>query len=291
MENDEIKYFESNKLGKGLPYAITSFANLTTTNDIFVPSLRDFHVVFFIKKGRGTYLVDFKEYSFQPNTLILLSKDQLHHFNYFTDQEVELASVTFNPEFIYRNETDLQHLFQFISSSHELGTQVLSIPSFAQTQIENIFRELQTVYSEWSVAYQSKAFYHWLCLLLIQVEMMQKGQSEEQPIVDEHQKNAITFKQLIEKHYKTEFKVEFYTEQLNIPLKALSKVSQSLYKMTPKALINERRLLEIKRQLRGTSKSAKSIAYDLNFGEPTNMFKFFRKHVGQSPNAFREQSK
>lgn len=54
------------------------------------------------------------------------------------------------------------------------------------------------------------------------------------------------------------------------------------------ALINERRLLEIKRLLRGTSKSSKAIAYDLNFDEPTNMFKFFRKHVGMSPNEFRD---
>lgn len=287
MDNDEIKYFESNKIGKGLPYAVTSFENLSESDDIFVPSLRDFHVVFFIKKGTGTYFVDFKEYTFQANTLILLSKDQLHHFSYFTD-EVDLASVTFKPEFIYRNETDLQHLFQFISSLHEPGQQVLNIPEFAQKQIEDIFHEMQKVYSNWSSTYQAKAFYHWLCLLLIQIEMMQEGQSGQIPVIDDNQKNAISFKQLIEKHYKTEFKVEFYAEQLNIPLKTLSKASHTLYKMAPKALINERRLLEIKRQLRGTGKSAKAIAYELNFDEPTNLFKFFRKHVGQSPNEFRD---
>lgn len=290
MGNEDITYFKSNEIGKGLPFAITVFENLDKSSDIFKPSLRDFHVIFIIKEGTGTYFVDFKEYTFHPHTIILLSKDQLHHFDLFSTEDVKMVSVTFNPEFIYRNETDLPHLFQFLSSSHKQGQQVLQIPLFAQKQIDYMVDEMNTIYANGSLSYQSKAFYHWLCLLLIQVEMMQEGQSEKQVISDEHQKNAMVFKQLIEKHYKTEFKVEFYAEQLNVPLKSLSKSSHSFYKMSPKALINERRILEIKRQLRGTGRSSKSIAYDLNFDEPTNMFKFFRKHVGLSPSEFRSST-
>lgn len=35
-------------------------------------------------------------------------------------------------------------------------------------------------------------------------------------------------------------------------------------------VIDQRRILEIKRQLKGTNKSGKTIAYKLNFGEPTH---------------------
>lgn len=291
MDNNEITYFKSNEIGKGLPFAITFFNKLQESNDIFKPSLRDFHVIFIIQRGTGSYFVDFIEYNFQPNTIILLSKDQLHHFNLFSSNDVKMASVTFNPEFIYQNEIDLQHLFKFISTSHNLGQQVLQIPDFTQKQIDHMLQEMSLIYNNWSSSYQAKAFYHWLCLLLIQIEMIQEGQSDKQYVNDKNQRDAITFKQLIEKNYKTEFKVEFYAEELSLPLKALAKLSQSFYKMSPKALINERRLLEIKRQLCGTSKSSKTIAYELNFDEPTNMFKFFRKHVGLSPNEFRNLPK
>ena len=45
----------------------------------------------------------------------------------------------------------------------------------------------------------------------------------------------------------------------------------------------------MKRELRGTTKSIKEIAYDLGFDEPTNMVKYFKKHVNFTPTAFRDQ--
>jgi AraC family transcriptional activator of pobA len=289
LDKDKVEFFKSNEIGKGLPFGITNFERLIASDDIFKPSLRDFHVLFFVKKGSGTYFVDFKEYSFDSNTVIILSKDQLHYFNRFDLNEVELVSISFKPEFIYRNESDLHHLFQFVSTAHDKGQQILSIPGFAESQIEKMLSEMETIYTSWDSLYLSKAFYHWLCLLLIQVEMMQETQKDAAGyIIDEHKKNSLLLTQLIEQHYRSEFKLEFYAEKLGIPLKSLSKLSHDFFKKAPKALISERRILEIKRQLRGTVKSAKAIAYELNFDEPTNMFKFFRKHVGLSPNQFRE---
>lgn len=290
VDQEEIKYCKLNEIGKGLPFAFSSLLNIKKGNEILSPSLRDFHVMFFIKKGYGTYMVDFKEYQFEPNTIILLSKDQLHYFNQLDTANTEIYSITFKPEFIYRTESDLEYLFKFDSTSHEQDLQRLNIPKSKEQHFFDLLGKMEDIYNNWDSKYQSKAFYHRLCLLLIDCEMLQVHQQTENPqTIDEPRKNSLAFNQLVEAHFKKEFKVDFYSDELKIPLKTLSKITREYYNVAPKAFINQRRILEIKRQLKGSSKSAKSIAYELNFDEPTNMFKFFRKHVGLSPSEFRKQ--
>ncbi len=121
--------------------------------------------------------------------------------------------------------------------------------------------------------------------------MMQEAQKTNHHfVVDDKARSILAFRELVEENFKQAVKVDFYTHKLNMPLKALSKLTKDHYKMSPKAVIDERRILEIKRQLRGTSKSGKTIAYELSFDEPTNMFKYFKKHVGFTPSEFRSQT-
>ena len=288
MDTEKVEFYKSEELGKGLPFAITSSAALLASEDIYRPSLRNFHVLFWIKKGHGKYMVDFNEYSFEPNTIMLLSKNQLHRFHSL-EKEVEIDSITFKEEFIYRSDSDLRHLFRFTSGKHVKGDQVLAVTPSAQSKFQNITAEMLEVYREGEQTYQAKAFYHLLCLFLLQCERLQDEQSPQLQSSSSLQ-TILQFNDLLERHFKKEFKVDFYADQMRMPLKSLSKLTKEHYKKSPKTVIDDRRILEIKRQLTGTQKSGKTIAYELHFGEPTNMFKYFKKHVGITPNEFREQT-
>jgi AraC family transcriptional activator of pobA len=290
LEDKEITYFKANEIGKGLPFALTTYDLLKTSQDILTPSLRDFHVIFWIKKGNGKYLVDFTEYDFQENTLILLSKSQLHYFEPFDIGLTEFHSLVFSPDFLYKTESDLQHLFQFVSTTHSEGQQILKVPGHINSKLEVMFQEMELIYTSWDSMYQSKAFYHWLCLFLIQCEMLQEAQKPTGNIAMDDTHTLLSFRELLEQNFRKEVKVDYYTEKLNLPLKTLSKLTKKYFKISPKAVIDERRILEIKRQFKGTTKSGKTIAYELNFDEPTNMFKYFRKHVGITPSEFRSQN-
>jgi len=289
-QDQKIKYFESSELGRRLPFAITASEVLLGSDDIFIPSLRDFHVIFWIKKGKGTFFVDFEEYDFKAGTLILLSKDQLHYFSPFNKEQTEIISIGFKPEFIYKNDNDLEHLFKFNASAHKKDEQTIQVLEHSNKKFQHLCNEMFSISKEWDRTYEAKGFYHYLCLFLIQCEMIQEEQrgKEETPI-GENINEFLAFSELLEQQYKTEFKVEFYAEQLNMTLKSLTKLTKAHYKLPPKTVIDERRVLEIKRQLQGTVKSGKTIAYELNFGEPTNLFKFFKKHVGLTPKEFRDQ--
>ena len=292
MSNEpEIIFYKSESKGKGLPYGIIETDVLFASNDIFTPSLRDFHVIFWFKKGTGTYYVDFQEYHFKPNTVVLLSKDQVHYFKPMVREKVEIQSIVFNPEFIYRNDGDLQHLFQFTVANHIKGVQIVQVSGEATELLEQFSMNMKMVYDNWSYKARQHAFYHWLSLFLIHIEQMQTHPTDSKnDVIDEQSKLLLSFNQLLETNFRNEYKVEFYLGQLGVTVKALSKVTKKRYKLSPKAVIDERRVLEIKRQLKGTTLAIKNIAYDLGFDEPTNMVKYFKKHTDQTPLSFREEN-
>lgn len=287
MKKDSIKYFKANEVGEGLPFAYIGYEQLVSSDDIFIPSLRDFHVIFWVKKGKGEFILDFKEFVFESNTLILLSKDQLSYFRPFNKENTEIVSIPFKPEFLYKTQSDLKHLFSFNSLKHNKGeNNTLKLDQKTIDKLELICSEMDELYKG-SEPFKPDVFYHYLCIFLLKCEVLLAEQMTSQVSINEEDKTIFRFSDLLETHFKEKFSVAFYANQLNITSKVLAKLTKAYYNKSPKSVIDERRLLEIKRLLKGTSKSGKSIALELNFDEPTNMFKFFKKHVGLTPNEFK----
>lgn len=288
MQNDaNIVFHEAHKKGKGLPFAIVAHDELLSSKDLFTPSLRDFHVIFWFKKGTGSYYVDFKKHLFKPNTIVLLAKDQVSYFDPFDDPDVELQSIVFSPSYIYRTDVDLPHLYNFAVNSYLEDMQVLELTDNDTTFLQMLSLHMMDVFRNWDHRGREQVFYHWLSLFLIHCERLQKHLLNTDQ-VDDKLKLLQEFNQLLEQHFREEFKLDFYLERLNVNGKTLAKLCKERYKMTPKNVIDERRVLELKRLLKGTSKSSKEIAYMLNFDEPTNMVKYFKKHTGLTPLSFRE---
>jgi len=48
-----LPLIESKNKGNGLPFAIVKHQELINSKEIFYPTLRDFHVIFWFKKGSG----------------------------------------------------------------------------------------------------------------------------------------------------------------------------------------------------------------------------------------------
>ncbi len=286
---EDITFYRSSEIGKGLPFAFVEHSELMATNDLFVPSMRDFHVIFWFKSGTGSYYLDFKEYHFEPNTIILLSKDYLHYFKSFGN-DCELQSIPFEPQFIYRNDFDLKHLFHFDVGCHLDGLQILKLDQQEINHLEQISNQMKDVFHHWQQPHQHEAFYHLLSMFLLRCERIQIEDKQHQSPIDETSKVLMKFNELVEQHYRSEYKVDFYVDQLGVSLKTLSNLVKDRYRISTKSFIDERRVLEIKRQLRGTTKSIKEIAFMFEFDEPTNMVKYFKKHVGSTPKAFREQA-
>lgn len=94
---------------------------------------------------------------------------------------------------------------------------------------------------------------------------------------------------LVEQHYKEKHKVSDYAELLFKSPKTLSNVFNKAEYPTPLSVINDRIILEAKRLLLFSNKSAEQIAYELGYNEGAHFSKFFKSHNGLPPMEFRIQ--
>ena len=108
----------------------------------------------------------------------------------------------------------------------------------------------------------------------------------------EAEKNAhhplMNFKELLENNFHKERQPSFYASKMGISPNNFSKICKQYFLKTPSTLIHERVILESKKLIHLTYKSMKEIAAELNFDDENYFSRYFKKHTGITPTAFRE---
>lgn len=109
------------------------------------------------------------------------------------------------------------------------------------------------------------------------------------PDLDE--KRVYHFLLLLENHYKTEKKVDFYAEKLNLSSKRLNQILKQKIGQTINHILQERLLIEAKHLLFVGNESIKEIAFNLGFEDSSYFGRFFKKMTKLSPEEFRKETK
>lgn len=110
------------------------------------------------------------------------------------------------------------------------------------------------------------------------------------PVPDMPQSKLDTIRQfnlLVEMHFKDKHKVAAYAQLLHTTPKSLSNLFSRYHHKSPLMVIGERIALEAKRLLQFSDKNTNEIAFELGFKEASHFSKFFKKHTGKSPRAFK----
>ncbi len=97
------------------------------------------------------------------------------------------------------------------------------------------------------------------------------------------------FNLLVEQNFRQEHEVSFYAAALHKSPKTLSNLFRLCSHPSPSTLIQQRILLEAKRYLYYTSKSAKEIGYELGFESPAHFSRFFKLKTGTTLSAFKNR--
>src|SRR5664279_2195104 len=95
-------------------------------------------------------------------------------------------------------------------------------------------------------------------------------------------------KDAVEANFKTKHSPSDYAELLYITPKALAKITKSHFNKTPSSLINERIIIEAKRELYLTDKTVKEIAYELGYEDEYYFSRFFKTNAEVSPQLYRD---
>lgn len=96
------------------------------------------------------------------------------------------------------------------------------------------------------------------------------------------------FMMLMERDYKTSRDVGYYAEKMNISPKYLTNIVKSVTAHTPKTIIDQYTILQLKMQLKRTNLSIKELAWAYHFTDVSFFCRYFKKHTGLTPQQIRE---
>ncbi|MDO7173355.1 helix-turn-helix domain-containing protein [Mariniflexile sp. AS56] len=240
--------------------------------------------IYWIKKGKGVYNIDFENYEFQDNILFFLSPGQV--FSVASEEIEEAYRLTFVRDFYCIQTHDREVACNGILFNNIYETPFVK-PCESDTQklkfiLESLIEEFKT-----SEAAQYDMLQAYLKQFIIHAVRVKK----EHHVIKQDAETKLfkDFSVLVEQNYKTLHTVTDYAGRLGISPKSLTKHFNKMGTQTPSDFIKNRIILEAKRQLIYTNQAVKHIAYDLGFNDSAYFSRFFTKATTKSPLQFKKE--
>ena len=95
------------------------------------------------------------------------------------------------------------------------------------------------------------------------------------------------FMMLLERNYKISRDVNYYAEQMNISSKYLTNIVNQVTGHTPKTIIDQYVILQLKLHLKRSTQSIKEMAWEFHFADVSFFCRYFKKHTGLTPQQIR----
>lgn len=95
------------------------------------------------------------------------------------------------------------------------------------------------------------------------------------------------FMMLLERDYKISRDVNYYAAQMNISSKYLTNIVNQVTGHTPKTIIDQYVILQLKLHLKRSTQSIKEMAWEFLFADVSFFCRYFKKHTGLTPQQIR----
>ena len=248
------------------------------------PQRITFNIMFLFTRGKGNHQIDFENHSYQKRDLVFVSSGQVQRFE--INLENDGFMLIFTNDFICSTELD----FKLLNQARIFDR--LSSPKITLSQLEfahfnHLINKIQEEYQKENSWINNEILKNQLRIFLLEAERIKQNQNPVEHS-NRYQKTFFEFKNLVEDNFYSQRKTIFYAEKMAISSKKLNYIVQSITNQTTKQFIDQRTILEIKRLLTHSELSIKEISYQLNFDEPTNLVKYFKKNTQQIPSQFRK---
>ncbi|MFL9839272.1 helix-turn-helix domain-containing protein [Flavobacterium sp. ST-75] len=238
-------------------------------------------------KGQDqTVVIDGIDYVFPSNAMLCLMVNESFYFS----EPRDILAWQFNREFycIVDHDKEVSCVgFLFYGSSNRMFI------ALNGEDKRKICLLLEVFYDEFTTTdvVQGEMLMVLLKRLIIIVTRLAKQQYISKDDLPDDKLDVIRkFNLLVENHYRTQHQVKYYADQLFKSPKTISNLFALYNHKSPLSVIQERIIIEAKRLLTYTDKSAKEIAGELGFEDAAHFSRFFKKHTTFSPISFRETS-
>lgn len=238
----------------------------------------------FLLQGSGKVSVDLVEYNFEGKIALFTTPYQIIYFN--TEQPFETRRLQFHGDFYCIEYHKKEVACNGLLFNNIYQQPYINLETGDYVEMEYILGKM-IVEMENNRSFSTAVVKAYLQLILA---LCSKIKSKDTAIYQE--KNTyhplMKFKALLENNFHKERQPSFYAAQMSISPNNFSKICKQHFLKTPSTLIHERVILESKKLIHLSHKSMKEIAAELNFDDENYFSRYFKKHAGITPTAFRE---
>ncbi|MDF7808661.1 helix-turn-helix transcriptional regulator [Pontiellaceae bacterium B12219] len=269
-----IEYIDLDAFYKRFPFK---------NHDPSKPHRVHFNNLILITKGTGTHFVDFHEYPVKPGSIIYVSRNQVHAFDFDRKPLGKMLLIT--PRFIDQLRTEIRLPF---FAPHHIDATAVPVFSIRQQQAHSC----EVLMDEIHLALGSTQESALVRLLFAALSFKTFGERPDELSrkFDEHRiQNFRTFIERVEAHFTETREAAAYAEMMHTTYKTLNELCKSICGKTAKQVIDSHTVLEAKRRLAIEGIRVEELSADLGFDEPTNFVKYFKKHASITPAKFKKQ--
>ncbi|MEM7110931.1 MAG: AraC family transcriptional regulator [Chloroflexota bacterium] len=244
----------------------------------------DFYELVWLWHGRCTFFSDFNRYRLEEGTLIFISPGQLHDY-IITESFIRLLIIGFRPNILPAVAPHLTNILPFDDTERSpiLPISAAQKPIFAQL-FETAHARFDARVAGWKPIVTT-----YLQTILTEAAYLMPPEFMEQATTANVQLTR-AFQQNVERHYRTQQKVQDYAAMLGVTTNHLVKTVRQTTSMTPKQMLQGRLLLEAKRLLVHTPYPVSQISELLHFANNSTFSRWFKNQTNQSPTQFRQIS-
>ncbi|XRE42552.1 hypothetical protein ACIVBQ_000756 [Tenacibaculum discolor] len=242
----------------------------------------DFYFFLALKKGIGNHEIDFISYDVTDYTVFIVRPGQVHELELKSNSEGFM--IQFNTDFYYPFDKRMNSLLQKVSTSN-----YYQLEEDFFLRINPLLTSIFSEYKDKAEAYKEviKSNLHILFIKLLRLKSTNNKDSNTKDLYI--QESLEKFLHLLETNITSIKQVSKYASMLNLSNYQLNTITKQTLDKTASEIINEQIILESKRYLLASSNQINQIAYHLGYEDVSYFIRFFKKHTGYSPEAFRKK--
>jgi AraC-like DNA-binding protein len=241
----------------------------------------DFFFILALQNGTGSHEIDFTPYEVQNNSIFILRPGQVHQL------KLKAGCTGFLAEF----DTAFYHPKDKLANLRLIRAGNKNFCSFEEERFKKLRNVLAYIFDEYITRRQGYIDVIKANLDIFFIEFIRqssnpgdtskKGSNYTQERFEE-------FQELVENNITTHKQISQYADLMNLSTYQLNAITKTIIDKPASELINEQIVLEAKRNLLATPNQVKDIADHLGYEDISYFIRFFKKHTGYSPEAFRK---
>jgi AraC-like DNA-binding protein len=254
-------------------------------HEFLTPQRLDFDLLMHIESGCARHSVDFTDYAMGAGDVLWVRAGQVHEWGAIA--HIEGAVAMFGPHTVDERTRDLIRSHLVRPRNHWPAADLTGTP--VRQALALLVLSGSDPRTGEGAGLRQVALAHCLAALLVQLALAEPAGAAPAPRPTHE---AYTwFRDHIEEQFRNWHQVSQYADRLGYSARTLNRLARQNTGLSAKELIDERVVLEAKRQLSQGDASVAEVAALLGFDDPSNFSSYFRRRTGTTPAAFRSASR